>query len=84
MPFSASASSASISVWTFVVEGEEAINLPAGDLTALKLSRKPRGEYDQKVEIWLSPSLGYLPVRSKITQSNGDFVDQQLSEASKL
>ena len=74
----------SADVWTFVVEGEETINLPAGDLTALKLSRKPRGEYDQKVEIWLSPSLGYLPVRSKITQSNGDFVDQQLSEASKL
>lgn len=74
----------SADVWTFVVEGEEAINLPAGDMTALKLSRKPRGEYDQKVEIWLAPSLGYLPVRSKITQSNGDFVDQQLSEATKL
>ena len=74
----------SADVWTFVVEGEEAINLPAGDMTALKLIRKPRGEYDQKVEIWLASSLGYLPVRSKITQSNGDFVDQQLSEASKL
>ncbi|HQS33145.1 DUF3108 domain-containing protein [Polaromonas sp.] len=70
----------SADVWTFVVEGDEAISLPAGDMATLKLSRKPRGEYDQKVEIWLAPSLGYLPVRSKITQSNGDFVDQQLSE----
>ena len=70
----------SADVWTFVVEGEETINLPAGDMATLKLGRKPRGEYDQKVEIWLAPSLGYLPVRSRITQSNGDFVDQQLSE----
>lgn len=69
----------SADVWTFVVEGDEAIDLPAGDMATLKLSRKPRGEYDQKVEIWLAPSLGYLPVRSRITQSNGDFVDQQLS-----
>jgi hypothetical protein len=70
----------SADVWTFVVEGDEAIHLPAGDMATLKLSRKPRGEYDQKVEIWLAPSLGYLPVRSRITQSSGDFVDQQLSE----
>lgn len=65
--------------WTFVVESEEALSLPFGDLATLKLSRKPRREYDQTVEIWFAPALGYLPVRSKITQANGDFVDQQLS-----
>lgn len=65
--------------WTFLVEAEETITLPYGELSALKLSRQPRREYDQKVEIWFAPSLGYLPVRNKITQYNGDFVDQQLS-----
>ena len=66
--------------WTFLVEAEEQIKLPWGDLATLKLTRRPRREYDQKVEIWYTPSLGYLPVRNKITQFNGDFVDQQLSE----
>ena len=65
--------------WTFLVEAEETLTLPYGELSALKLSRQPRREYDQKVEIWFAPSLGYLPVRNKITQYNGDFVDQQLS-----
>jgi len=66
--------------WTFVVEGPELLALPYGETATLKLSRQPRREYDQKVEIWFAPALGYLPVRSKITQANGDFVDQELSE----
>ena len=71
----------SADVWTFVVEPIEVVSLPAGDMPALKLTRKPRGEHDNKIEIWLAPSLGYLPVRSKVTQADGAFVDQQLSEA---
>ena len=65
--------------WTFRVESAEALSLPFGDLATVKLSRQPRREYDQKVEIWYAPTLDYLPVRSKITQANGDYVDQQLS-----
>ena len=65
--------------WTFLVEKEELLSLPFGELATLKLSRQPRREYDQKVEVWYAPALGYLPVRNKITQANGDFVDQQLS-----
>lgn len=65
--------------WTFVVEAEEKLDLPYGELATLKLSRQPRREFDQKIEIWYAPALGYLPVRSKITQHNGDFVDQQLN-----
>ena len=70
----------SADVWTFAVEPVEVVSLPAGDMPALKLLRKPRSEYDNKVELWLAPSLGYLPVRSKVTQADGAFVDQQLSE----
>lgn len=66
--------------WTFVVDAEEKLQLPAGEFATLKLTRKPRREFDQKVEIWYAPSLGYLPVRNRITQQNGDFIDQNLSE----
>lgn len=64
--------------WTFAVEGEEQLNLPFGTLATVKVSRAPRQEYDQKLEIWYAPALGYLPVKNKITQANGDFVDQEL------
>ncbi len=74
----------SADLWTFVVEPVEVVSLPAGDMPALKLIRKPRGEYDNKVEIWLAPSLGYLPVRTKVTQADGAYVDQQLSEIKRF
>jgi hypothetical protein len=61
-----------------VVEGEEKITLPAGSYNALRLIRLPRQPYDLTVEIWLAPALGYLPARIRLTQSNGDFIDQQL------
>ena len=64
--------------WTFTVEAEEQLSLPAGEMATVKLTRKPRREFDQKIEIWYAPALGYLPVRNRITQANGDFIDQQL------
>ena len=69
--------------WTFRVDGEEILSLPFGELATLKVSRQPRREYDQKVEIWYAPALGYLPVRNRITQANGDFVDQELSDLTR-
>ena len=69
--------------WTFVIEAEEPQSLMGAPMPTLKLTRKPRKEFDQKVEIWYAPSLGYLPVRSRISQPNGDFVDQQLRQVVK-
>jgi hypothetical protein len=69
--------------WTFVVETEEKLTLPAGEFSAVKLIRKPQRDYDQTVEVWLAPSIGWLPVRTRITQQNGDFVDQQLRVGEK-
>ncbi|MEI8028458.1 MAG: DUF3108 domain-containing protein [Comamonadaceae bacterium] len=64
-------------VWLFTVRGEESLRLPGGDQITLKLVRNPREEFDQKVELWLAPTLGYLPARIKITEQNGDYVDQK-------
>lgn len=69
--------------WTFVVETGEKLNIQGAEMATLKVIRKPRREYDQKVEIWFAPSLGYLPVRNRITQQNGDFIDQHLSSISR-
>jgi hypothetical protein len=65
--------------WVFTVEGEEELQLPGGRLPAVKLTRPPRGEFDQRVEVWLAPGQAYVPVRLRLTQPNGDWVDHQWS-----
>ncbi|SDP18151.1 Protein of unknown function [Paracidovorax cattleyae] len=65
--------------WTFTIEGTETLDLPVGPTPALKLERLPRRDGDQKAELWLAPSLGFLPARIRLTQGNGDFADLQLS-----
>lgn len=67
-------------IWTFAVGEEETLELLNGPVTARKLTRNPRREFDDKVELWLAPELGYLPVRMKQTQQNGDFADMQLRD----
>jgi hypothetical protein len=70
-------------IWNFLVDKEEALQLPYGELNAIKVSRKPRREFDQTIELWFAPALGYLPVRLRITNANGDVVDQMLRKAEK-
>lgn len=67
-------------IWHFKVGEESTIQLPAGEVRARQFVRLPRKEFDSTVEIWLAPSLEYLPVRLRITQPNGDVADQQLSQ----
>ncbi len=69
--------------WQFTVEGEEQLQLPGGAMKALKLIRNPRKEFDQKVELWLGPSLDYAPVRLRLTHPNGDWIDQQWSSTDR-
>lgn len=64
-------------MWLFTVQGPEHLTLPGGELPTLKLVRNPRQDYDQKVELWLAPTLGYLPARIRITEQNGDAIDQK-------
>lgn len=70
-------------VWHFLVEKEELLPLPFGEINAIKVNRKPRREFDQHIELWFAPTLSYLPVRLRITNANGDVVDQLLSNAEK-
>lgn len=63
--------------WIFTVDGEEELQLPGGDLATVKLTRPPRGEFDQRLEVWLAPGQAYVPVRLRLTQPNGDWADHQ-------
>jgi hypothetical protein len=71
-------SSKSAELWSFQVARSELLDLPAGKLTALKVSRLPLQNHDQTADIWLAPAHGYLPVKVRIVQSNGDVFEQSL------
>lgn len=69
--------------WVFTVEKEERLELPGGTVPVLKLIRNPRKEFDQRVELWLAPGMDYVPVRVRLTNPNGEWVDQQWSSTDK-
>ncbi|MFD0667875.1 DUF3108 domain-containing protein [Ramlibacter sp. MAHUQ-53] len=71
------ASTRDADTWHFSVEAQEELALPGGHQRALRLQRLPRKEFDQKVELWIAPGLDYLPVRVRLTQPSGDWLDQQ-------
>ena len=64
--------------WTFRVDAAETLQLPVGPTPAVRLTRLPRQPYDQQVDLWFAPSMGYLPVRLRVTHPNGDVADQVL------
>jgi hypothetical protein len=70
-------------MWVFKVGDLEKLSLPGGEVQAVHLSRAPAGEYDPRVEVWLAPTMAYLPVRIRLTQGNGDFVEQQWRDTQK-
>jgi len=71
-------------VWVFTVATLEALDLPGGKVDGIKLERLPRELYDQKVEVWLVPQLGFLPARVRITEANGDSIDQRWEASEPL
>lgn len=62
--------------WRFVVAGEEKLDLPGGELAALKLTRAATRADEPNAELWLAPALGWLPARIRLWQDNGDYIDQ--------
>jgi hypothetical protein len=60
-------------VWAFQVEGPQEVSTPDGAVKTVKLLREPRKPHDTRVEVWLAPSLHYLPVRAKQTTENSSW-----------
>jgi Protein of unknown function (DUF3108) len=70
-------------VWEFLVEGMESVSLPEGQIHALRLQRRPRYAFDQRLEIWLAADLGFLPVRIKQSAESSpeaNYTDLRLSK----
>lgn len=71
-----------VSSSSFLIEGMETLTALTGKtLQALRVVRAARGDQQPAMEAWLSPALEYLPVRLRVTQANGDFVDHVAERA---
>lgn len=70
--------------WIFKVLKQDKIRTPMGELNAVHISRAPPPDSkDQKLDIWLAPSLEWYPVRLRFTEADGDYIEQTLREARK-
>ena len=80
------ASSSRVSPWTFTVRGTENLQLPAGQMKAIKLEHNSENNDAEGVQsaLWLAPSLGYLPVRIRMVEDGGrDELDLKLQSHSR-
>ena len=64
--------------WHWDVLADEALPIDGREVPCVKLVRQPRRDYDTRVELWLARPYAYLPARLRVTQANGDSVDQWL------
>jgi hypothetical protein len=70
--------------WVFRVLQRETVSTAAGEMNAIHVTRAaPPDSKDQKLDIWLAPSLEWYPVRLRFADSNGDFIEQTLEQARK-
>jgi hypothetical protein len=67
-----------LDLWSFEVQGREALPLLAG-LDTLHLRRESLRPYDSRVDVWLDPGRQHLPVRVLFTPvPSGEATDMVL------
>ncbi len=62
--------------WPIETVGDEAVHTNAGFVPARHFTRLPRREGDRrKIDVWLAPSLGWLPIRFMQTEPDGAQIE---------
>ena len=63
-------------IWPIETVGDETLRIPGGFVDARHFMRLPRHEGDRRrIDVWLAPSLGWLPARLVQTEPNGTQVE---------
>lgn len=69
------------SVFHFVLLGQEEIATGLGKIAAWRLSRPPKaGVYGSRLDIWLAPGQGWLPVQIMNTEASGAVTTQTVNQ----
>jgi Protein of unknown function (DUF3108) len=70
--------------WTLTYNSDEIIDLNGDRVEAQRWVCLPRGKFDSQIEMWFAKSQGGLPVRIKITQVSGNFIDMEMRSSETL
>lgn len=70
--------------WTLTYKSDEIIDLNGDRVEAQRWVCLPRGKFDSQIEMWFAKSQGGLPVRIKITQVSGNFIDMEMRDSETL
>ncbi|HUL67004.1 MAG TPA: DUF3108 domain-containing protein [Burkholderiaceae bacterium] len=65
----------------FLVVGTETIETGAGSIEAIKLDRPKSPPAEARVEVWLAPSRGYLPIKLRFTDRRDNWTESLLESA---
>lgn len=70
--------------WLLTLEHTETLQLEGQSLPATKWVCLPRNRFDAKVEFWVAAAHDWLPVRIRITQVSGSYIDLVLTAREAL
>jgi hypothetical protein len=73
---------------TYDIEARETLDTPAGKIETLKLKPRPlpsqkdkdRARDELLAEIWVAPSLQYLPIRMLLRQGSANYLDMRMDK----
>jgi hypothetical protein len=72
-----------VQAWTFKVMPQEKLKTSMGELTTMRVSRLTQDSKGQQIEIWLAPSQNWYPVKVRIAEPDGDYVEQIVESITK-
>ena len=61
--------------WSLVLQGSERMDLDGQSRQVSRWVCQPRNQYDAKVEFWVAAEQAWMPVRIRITQVSGSYID---------
>jgi hypothetical protein len=70
--------------WALTYKSDDSIEVNGNRLETQRWVCLPRGKFDSQIEMWLSQAHGGMPVRIKITQVSGNFIDMEMSDVESL
>ena len=70
--------------WTLTYKSDDIIDLKGDRVETQRWVCLPRGKFDSQIEMWFAKSQGGLPVRIKITQVSGNFIDMEMRDSETL
>lgn len=70
--------------WTFQVSEAQRLRTPLGEVDVLHVVRMPpENSGSQQLDIWLAPKYEWFPVKLRISETNGDYIEQNIERISK-